>query len=196
MSRRRNPIVARDGEDRDGAAPAASRRDGAPADADPVTELNPETQGSDVAEATEDQANQPGRLLGTLMLARDLWRLIRGERQRTRKLRWLLGLLRPYRGRVMIMGIALVVATVAGLAPPYLAGKAIDSGIGAGDLGVLDRIVVLYVVSALVYWARATHRPTWWAGSGSGRFRISASRSTRTFKRCRSASSRATGRAS
>ena len=43
-------------------------RDGRPSD--PITELDPETQGSDVAEETEDQANQPGRLIGTLLLAR------------------------------------------------------------------------------------------------------------------------------
>ena len=29
-----------------------------------------------------------------------LWRLVRGEDERGRKVRWLLGLLRPYRGRV------------------------------------------------------------------------------------------------
>ena len=51
-------------------------------DADPVTERDPETQRSDVAEETEDQANQPGRLAGTLLMFRDIWRLIRGEDQR------------------------------------------------------------------------------------------------------------------
>ena len=34
-------------------------------DVDPVTEVGPEAQGSDVAAETEDQANQPGRLAGT-----------------------------------------------------------------------------------------------------------------------------------
>ena len=91
-------------------------RDGRPSE--PITELDPETQGSDVAEETEDQANQPGRLMGTLLLARELWRLIRGERQRTRKLRWLFSLLRPYRVRVAVTLVALLVATAAGLAPP------------------------------------------------------------------------------
>ena len=69
--------------------------------------------------------------MGVFLLFRDLWRLFRGEEQRTRKLRWLFGLLRPYRGRVIVMGIALLVATAAGLAPPYLAGLAIDNGIKA-----------------------------------------------------------------
>ena len=66
----------------------------------PVTDRHdPEAQGSEVAEETEDQANQPGRLAGTLLMFRDLWRLLRGEDQRARKVRWLLGLLRPYRPR-------------------------------------------------------------------------------------------------
>ena len=52
---------------------------------------------------TEDQANQPGRLAGTLLMFRDLWRLVRGEDERGRKVRWLLGLLRPYRLQVILM---------------------------------------------------------------------------------------------
>ena len=45
--------------------------------------------------------------MGTFLLLRELWRLVRGERQRTRKLRWLFGLLRPYRGRVAVTLVAL-----------------------------------------------------------------------------------------
>jgi ATP-binding cassette, subfamily B, bacterial len=136
---------------------------GRPRVEDPVTERDPEAQGSEVAQATEDQANQPGRLMGTFLLFRDLWRLVRGEEQRTRKLRWLVGLLRPYRGRVAVMGVALVVATAAGLAPPYLAGKAIDEGINTGDLSTLDWIVGIYVFSAVLYWA-ATYAQTYLVG--------------------------------
>jgi len=131
-------------------------------DVDPVTERDPETD-SRVAQETEDQANQPGRLLGTFLLARDLWQLFRGERQRTRKLRWLFGLLRPYRGRVALMFVALGAATAAGLAPPYLAGKAIDSGIRAHDVSALELIVVAYAVSALVLWG-ATYVQTYLVG--------------------------------
>ena len=130
---------------------------------DPITEVDPETQGSEVARETEDQANQPGRLFGTFLLFRDLWRLLRGERQRTRKLRWLFGLLRPYRGRVIVMFVALLAATVAGLAPPYLAGKAIDDGIRPHDLNALDMIVAAYVVSAIVLWV-ATYAQTYLVG--------------------------------
>jgi ATP-binding cassette subfamily B protein len=134
-----------------------------PRDDDAVTERAPETQGSDVAEATEDEANQPGQLMGVFLLFRDLWRLFRGEKQRTRKLRWLFGLLRPYRGRVIVMGIALLIATAAGLAPPYLAGLAIDEGIRKGDLSTLDWIVAAYVLSAVMFWA-ATYAQTYLVG--------------------------------
>jgi ATP-binding cassette subfamily B protein len=130
---------------------------------DSVTERDPETQGSEVAEQTEDTANQPGRLAGTFLLLRDLWRLIRGEDQRARKVRWLLGLVRPYRRRVWLMVVALVVGTAAGLAPPFLAGKAIDNGIAPGDLSALDLIVAAFVVSALIYWL-ASYAQTYLTG--------------------------------
>jgi ATP-binding cassette subfamily B protein len=147
--------------------PTSPSEDGGPpervSEPDPITERDPEAQGSDLAEETEDQANQPGRLIGTFLLFRDLWRLIRGERQRTRKLRWLFGLLRPYRARVAITGVALLLATAAGLAPPYLAGRAIDSGIKAHDLNALDLIVGAYVFSAVLYWA-ATYAQTYLVG--------------------------------
>ena len=130
-----------------------------------MTERDPETQGSDVAEATEDEANQPGQLMGVFLLFRDLWRLFRGEDQRTRKLRWLFGLLRPYRGRVIVMVVALLIATAAGLAPPYLAGLAIDEGIRTGDLSTLDWIVAAFVLSAVMFWA-ATYAQTYLVGLG------------------------------
>ncbi len=140
---------------------AGADRDGRPDDS--IAELDPETQGSDVAEETENQANQPGRLMGTMLLARELWRLLRGERQRTRKLRWLFGLLRPYRGRVVVTLVALLAATAAGLAPPYLAGRAIDNGIANRDLGALNLIVAAFLLSAVVYWA-ATYTQTYLVG--------------------------------
>ncbi len=145
-------------------ASRTGKENGRPArDDDAVTELDPETEGSDVAEATEDEANQPGQLMGVLLLFRDLWRLFRGEKQRTRKVRWLFGLLRPYRGRVIVTGIALLIATAAGLAPPYLAGLAIDKGINTGDLSTLDWIVAAYVLSALMFWG-ATYAQTYLVG--------------------------------
>jgi ATP-binding cassette subfamily B protein len=92
-----------------------------------------------------------------------LWRLLRGEDQRGRKVRWLIGLLRPYRGRMALMFAALLLETAAALAPPYLAGKAIDSGIRTGDVAALDLIVVAFVITAIVY-AVATFWETYLVG--------------------------------
>jgi ABC-type bacteriocin/lantibiotic exporter with double-glycine peptidase domain len=92
-----------------------------------------------------------------------LWQLVRGQDQRGRKVRWLIGLLRPYRGRLALMLVALLLETAAALAPPYLAGKAIDSGIATGDLAALDLIVVAFVVVGIVY-AAATYLQTYLVG--------------------------------
>src|SRR5215212_3710914 len=92
-----------------------------------------------------------------------LWRLVRGEDQRGRKVRWLIAQLRPYRGRVALMFTGLLLATAAGLAPPYLAGMAIDSGILAGDLAALDLIVAAFIAVSLVY-AAATYLQTYMVG--------------------------------
>jgi ATP-binding cassette, subfamily B, bacterial len=97
------------------------------------------------------------------MLFAALWRLVRGEDQRGRKVRWLIGQLRPYRGRVALMFAGMLAATGAGLAPPYLAGKAIDSGIQTGDISALDLIVVAFVAVAVVY-AAATYLQTYMVG--------------------------------
>ncbi len=98
-----------------------------------------------------------GKLFGAL------WKLIRGEDQRGRKVRWLVAQLRPYRGKVALMFLGLAFATAAGLAPPYLAGRAIDSGILTGDVSALDLIVVAFVAVAVVY-AAATYLQTYMVG--------------------------------
>ncbi len=79
------------------------------------------------------------------------------------KWRFMLGLLRPYRGRVALMLLAVLVATAAALAPPYLAGQAVDAGIVAGDVGALDLIVVAFLVVAALY-AGATFLQTYLVG--------------------------------
>ncbi len=112
-------------------------------------------------EGTETASD--GRLRSIWLLAAALWRLIRGEDGRGRKLRWLIGLLRPYRARVAVMGVALLTATAAGLAPPYLAGRAVDDGIRAGDESALLVIVGVFGLSALVYWG-ATYAQTYLVG--------------------------------
>jgi ABC-type multidrug transport system fused ATPase/permease subunit len=100
---------------------------------------------------------------GAWYLIRDLWRLLRGEDQRGRKVRWLLSLLRPYRARVAWMMVALLIATAAALAPPYLAGKAVDDGIIPRDSGALTLIVIAFLVSAIALWA-ATYAQTYLVG--------------------------------
>ena len=97
---------------------------------------------------------------------RRLLSALRGPDDRSRKLRGLLSLLRPYRGRVIVMMFVLVVAVAASLAPPYLAGRAIDDGIRAGDLDALTLIAILFLSASLINWA-ATYAETYlvnWIG--------------------------------
>jgi ABC-type multidrug transport system fused ATPase/permease subunit len=94
---------------------------------------------------------------------RKLWRIVRGEDQRGRKLRWMAGLLRPYRGRVALTFVAMLAATGAGLAPPYLAGQAVDAGIVTGDSEALTLIVIAFLVVAGLY-AIATYAQTYLVG--------------------------------
>jgi ABC-type multidrug transport system fused ATPase/permease subunit len=97
---------------------------------------------------------------------KSFWRIIRGEDQRARKLKGVLVLLRPYRTRVILMLVALVVATAAALAPPYLAGLAVDEGVKGGDLDALYVITALFIASALINWG-ATSAQTYlvnWVG--------------------------------
>lgn len=62
-----------------------------------------------------------------------------------RLMRRLLQYVRPYRGRLVLAGIVVVLDALAGLAGPYLTKEAIDHGIRHHDLGYLDRIAILYV---------------------------------------------------
>jgi ABC-type multidrug transport system fused ATPase/permease subunit len=93
----------------------------------------------------------------------ELRRRLRQTGGRGRKLRGLVALLRPYRGRVVLMFVALLFATAAALAPPPLAKLAIDDAIIPGELGALTWIVLAFVVSALVYWG-ASYAQTYLVG--------------------------------
>jgi ATP-binding cassette subfamily B protein len=111
-------------------------------------------------------SEEPGRLRSIVLLFAAVWKLLRGQDQRARKVRWMLGLLRPYRGKVALMFVALLVATGAGLVPPYLAGQAVnavDKGIVTGNVGTLDWIVAAFVVVATLY-AAATYLQTYLVG--------------------------------
>ncbi len=91
---------------------------------------------------------------------------VRAERGRARRLGMLAALLRPYRGRVALMFVALVVATAAALAPAYLAGRAIDTGIRDRDTTALTWIMVAFLAAGLLNFA-ATYGQTYltsWVG--------------------------------
>jgi ATP-binding cassette subfamily B protein len=115
------------------------------------------------SEGHPTEETQPGRWRSIALLFRDVWRLLRGQDQRGRKVRWMLGLLRPYRGKVALMFVALLVATGAGLAPPALAGLAVDNGIITGDVSALDWIVAAFIVVATLY-AASTYLQTYLVG--------------------------------
>jgi ATP-binding cassette subfamily B protein len=110
-------------------------------------------QTADRKQCEEDQARESETRApfgDAWLLAKSVWRTVRGDDDRGRKVRWLFGLLRPYRVRVFWMMVALVLATAAALAPPYLAGLAIDKGIGSdppanSDLNALTLILVAFL---------------------------------------------------
>jgi ABC-type multidrug transport system fused ATPase/permease subunit len=110
-----------------------------------------------------DAGRDPNPLRNVWLLFTALWRLVRGEDQRGRKVRWMIGLLRPYRGRMALMFVALLIETGAGLAPPFLAGRAIDAGIKTKDLSALDWIGAAFVVTAILY-AISTYAETYLVG--------------------------------
>jgi ATP-binding cassette subfamily B protein len=85
---------------------------------------------------------------------------------RKQRLAGLVRLLRPYRGRVILTFVAMLIATGAALVPPYLAGRAIDHGIRAKDVGALELIVILFMAAAILNWV-ATYAQTYlvnWVG--------------------------------
>ncbi|MFL5906837.1 MAG: ABC transporter ATP-binding protein [Solirubrobacterales bacterium] len=117
------------------------------------------------AEEREEETYQApdNRLRVVLMLFASLWRLVRGEDHRGRKVRWLFSLLGPYRKQVALMFGALIFATAAALAPPYLVGKAISAGVLAKDSSTLALIVAAFLGTALVAWG-ASYLQTYLVG--------------------------------
>jgi ATP-binding cassette, subfamily B, bacterial len=93
----------------------------------------------------------------------DIRRRARQSRGRGRKVRGLIELLAPYKWRVLAMFLSLVAATAAALAPAPLAKLAIDQGIQRHDVGALDVIVALFLLSAIVY-AVASYAQTYLVG--------------------------------
>ncbi|HET8592870.1 MAG TPA: ABC transporter ATP-binding protein [Solirubrobacterales bacterium] len=108
------------------------------------------------AEEWEERAYQApdNRLRTVILLLASLWRLIRGEDQRGRKVRWLLSLLRPYRRQVALMLGGLLIATAATLAPPALVGLA-TAEIASEDPSEaeLSLVVAGFIGAGLLLWA-------------------------------------------
>ena len=96
----------------------------------------------------------------------ELRRRLRGTSGRGRRLRGLAALLAPYRGRVALMVLSLILGTAASLAPAPLVTRAIDGGILERRFGYLALIVAAFGVAALIVWA-ATAAQTYfveWVG--------------------------------
>jgi ABC-type multidrug transport system fused ATPase/permease subunit len=70
-------------------------------------------------------------------------------RQTRRRLRVLLRLARPYRGRTALALLTLVAYTAVALLPPYLSKLAVDEGIQPGDLQRLTVIVIAFLVAGI-----------------------------------------------
>ncbi len=84
-------------------------------------------------------------------------------RRSARRIRRLASYARPYRGTALAGILAMLAATAAGLAGPYLAKLAIDNGIEQGDTATLVKIVIAFlVVSALGFGLQAGQ--TYWVG--------------------------------
>ncbi|HEX4562876.1 MAG TPA: ABC transporter ATP-binding protein [Solirubrobacteraceae bacterium] len=82
---------------------------------------------------------------------------------RGRNLRGLVALLAPYRARVVLALVALLVGTAASIAPPLLAKEAIDRGIVRHDSTALAIVVAAFLVSGLLVWAM-TYAQTYLVG--------------------------------
>jgi len=112
--------------------------------------------------AGSDAGSRVGAAPSAPVVPRRLERF-RGERGRGRKVRWVLGLMRPYRRRIVLMSFAVIAASAASLAPPYLAGVAIDRGMVAGDTTALAWVVAAFVVVTALY-AGASSLQTYMVG--------------------------------
>ena len=137
-----------------------------PENGEPVSGRRPESGGEPVDGRTNgagpvaDVAATRSANRARVEELRRRWRETGG---RGRKLRGLVELLSPYRTRTLLMLVALLFATAAQLAPPPLAGLAIDEGITPGDAGTLTLVVIAFLVSAVVYWG-ASYAQTYLVG--------------------------------
>ncbi len=87
-------------------------------------------------------------------------------RQTRRRLRILLRLARPYRGRSTLAVVTLVVYTGIALLPPYLSKLAVDDGVAKGDLDTLGVIVAAFIAAGIAAFALSCAQTyyTGWVG--------------------------------
>ena len=95
----------------------------------------------------------------------DLRRRLRQTSGRGRKVRGLVELLRPYKGRVALMFATLVLATGATLVPIQLAKLAVGD-IQHKDSSALDRVAVVFLLASLLAWGASAAQTylTEWVG--------------------------------
>lgn len=75
-----------------------------------------------------------------------------GKAYDARLARRLLGLMAPYKGRIWLAIVLMALASLFGVAGPWLIGRAIDDGIRAGSLAQLQFWTVLFAISSLLHW--------------------------------------------
>ena len=68
--------------------------------------------------------------------------------------RGLAALVKPYRARTIVMFVSMILAVAASLAPPLLAGLAVND-VKDGDMGGLTWVVIAFLVAAIVNWGAA-----------------------------------------
>jgi ATP-binding cassette subfamily B protein len=86
--------------------------------------------------------------------------------QTRRRLRTLLRLARPYRGRAVMAVVTLIAYTGVALIPPLLAKAAIDDGISEGDAQTIGLVVIAFLVTAVAVFALSAAQTyyTGWVG--------------------------------
>ncbi len=87
-------------------------------------------------------------------------------RQTRRRIRVLLRLAKPYRGRSALAVVTLVAYTAVALLPPYLAKIAVDDGIEEQDLRTLSLVVAAFVATGIAAFALSSAQTyfTGWVG--------------------------------
>lgn len=75
-----------------------------------------------------------------------------------RVVRQLVSFIRPYTTQLVFSVVLMLVSTAAVVAGPYLIKLALDSALAVGDLAMLTRIIIAYLVVSLTQWASTYYR--------------------------------------